>query len=1256
MTAHPPRVRAPRSRLRRWLRRIGYGVLVLAVLVALALTVILRGLDRPFVKGRLQAMVRESAGLDIDYRATRVAVFSGLHVEDLVVKTPESLRAFAPELVRVGKIETGWSRSSLFGSGPTLNVLVLDGVELTVVADEKGRTSITEIPAKPAPPPTGPATPLSRLMADALTKAPAVARISVGKLSAKLIRVKDGKEVERIGIGPLALQADADRKGAAWRLKAAVGSQATPIEISVQRTHGGEALARLWLDTSVAGDEAITKIDLEVVKQTLAPMLKVQKLLHLEAAARFDAKSKQTEIALRSTEAADHAVSVEATVVVPDAGSPIVKKAAGALDLVHLLGMVPDGMLPVTLSARKATAKYQIEGLVLDKVPRVLEGGSASAEGDIEGFTLDGPVRVSVDDGSFAVKAHPAKDGATALNAKVPVHRAELTLGKRRVSAAGLEVSADTVVDREGAWSGTASVGFASAATNEVQGTSTRLKVDGRGLQVNLDDVLQSRGQLEIGGQIGALRFAQGKLKIHGDGIGLSAKARLSGKAPYAIDVDVPLQKLRVIQGKPLVDGRARVGAALSQIWVDGARTRANAQLTVELEGLTSKVLANKHADSVDFDITAQASQLTALRALVALDAPWERIGLSLTSKGNIAHLLSKAPLVKHHTELRLERPRVAGLSASQLALIADSSGTFRKHGGTFDVRARGLQAHAATLGDSHLNLVLGFDAGAPSVKVELRADGDGPTGTIATELAFDRGKREIAYDIDAHVGHLAALAPLAASSRALAGFDLAKLELVLKGKGKLRGVIDSVRDDGLPIAARKPALTANADGDIDVRALGFHWSRGDRDLKAPLMGWRGVLRTDGDKRLLHGELRLDALHIIAGEHHIRIERASDSLDVMVTGDLGAGAGTLVQSLKLQALRQDVAPQYPLGDLTWTLVARRNTDGVINIDKLLLDNQAGGTTFSLERGGFDFADERRSMSVKGVITQDLAKLWNVRDVYQARGDAKVSLSITSANFSMFRARANLQVSKGWLKLPRAGVEVEELDGDIPISADLIFDKRGPKLLRDTDAQPYAQLRFADQHPMMARRSYISIKRIATPFLIAGPLGGNLKIEHNIVALNQIEMGVRNGRLTGQAVLDWGGDDSTLQLHLRASKIEATKGEPFDGNAAVVFALRDRSLEGRAEILRIGRQHLLDLLDLHDPHRGDVSVNRIRRGLALGYPDRVRLAFDHGFARVKVTLGGVGALLRIDELRGIPMGPIIDKALAKLTRPPQEPVE
>jgi hypothetical protein len=189
------------------------------------------------------------------------------------------------------------------------------------------------------------------------------------------------------------------------------------------------------------------------------------------------------------------------------------------------------------------------------------------------------------------------------------------------------------------------------------------------------------------------------------------------------------------------------------------------------------------------------------------------------------------------------------------------------------------------------------------------------------------------------------------------------------------------------------------------------------------------------------------------------------------------------------------------------------------------------------------------------------------------------------------------------------------------------------------------LRFADQHPLLTRSGFLSIARLKTPFVSIAPLVGNLEIEQNVVSLRQFEMGVRGGTITGQCGVDWDGPRSTLELHLRASGVQSSHGEPFDGNIAVVISAGDRSVEGRAEILRIGERHLLDLLDLQDPLHVDPAMNRIRTALKFGYPDSLRLIFDHGFASAHLELGGLARLVSIGELRGIPMGPIVDKMLA-----------
>jgi hypothetical protein len=78
----------------------------------------------------------------------------------------------------------------------------------------------------------------------------------------------------------------------------------------------------------------------------------------------------------------------------------------------------------------------------------------------------------------------------------------------------------------------------------------------------------------------------------------------------------------------------------------------------------------------------------------------------------------------------------------------------------------------------------------------------------------------------------------------------------------------------------------------------------------------------------------------------------------------------------------------------------------------------------------------------------------------------------------------------------------------------------------------------------------------------------------------------------------------------------------------------------------------------DPFHESANANRVRQGLALGYPKFVRFALHDGAVDTKVELGGIARLVRIDEIKAVPLGPILQKyvasALASYLRPAPEP--
>src|SRR5512137_1568571 len=208
---------ATRSRPRRggwvrWALRIVAATAVVATVVIGAATVLLGNLDQPWVKRHIRSLVRSLAGAEIDYTSARLRPLSGLRVENLVVPSPPALRSIAPHLLRVGRLDVAWSPSSLLGGGARIARLSLDDVALTLVEDERGRSSLDALsaqakgaPAQPTRAPRAPGQPGGA--------APPVGRFAVSGAELTWIRAEDGQVVDRFALRGLAVRGEI-RRGA----------------------------------------------------------------------------------------------------------------------------------------------------------------------------------------------------------------------------------------------------------------------------------------------------------------------------------------------------------------------------------------------------------------------------------------------------------------------------------------------------------------------------------------------------------------------------------------------------------------------------------------------------------------------------------------------------------------------------------------------------------------------------------------------------------------------------------------------------------------------------------------------------------------------------------------------------------------------------------------------------------------------------------------------------------------------------------
>jgi translocation and assembly module TamB len=471
-----------------------------------------------------------------------------------------------------------------------------------------------------------------------------------------------------------------------------------------------------------------------------------------------------------------------------------------------------------------------------------------------------------------------------------------------------------------------------------------------------------------------------------------------------------------------------------------------------------------------------------------------------------------------------------------------------------------------------------------------------------------------------------------------------------LASRGALLGVVAGVARDGTIHLEPKPADTAAVEGNADIRVAHFRWAKGDNAVLTPAFEWHGDMHASGARRTLDSQVQVSTVHLDLGDRDVDISGITDSATVAATGSLVDPEIELTQRLSVRAVEQNVVPEVSLGDLAFALTAERSREGLVHISDMKVANGLGGSAF-VASGNLDLSEGRRTLSMTTSLTQDLARLSTIPERFKGRGQVSVEATVTSPDLSTYHVQAAAKGTDVSFTLPRDGIDVDTANGEVPITVVIEVGTSGVELRRGENRSPYSMLRFADQHPLLSRSGFLSIARLKTPFVSIAPLVGNLEVEQNVISLRQFEMGVRGGTITGQCGVDWDGAKSSLELHVRANGVQSSHGEPFDGNIAVAISLADRTIDGRAEILRIGERHLLDLLDLQDPLHVDPAMNRIRGALRFGYPDNLRLIFDHGFASAHLELGGLARLISIGEVRGIPMGPIVDRMIAHMLEAP-----
>ncbi len=942
----------------RWALRALACLTALLGLATLAIAMALHSLDRPWLKRRVQRLARTFAHVEIDYRVARIDVLSGIELQDLVVRSPPEVQRSAPDLVRIGRVEARWSlASNIRGRGPMIRRLGVSDVALTVVVDERGKTSFDFLSGSTTvPKAASPSVPLSHLAASLLSTAPPVGQLDVDGVTIAVIRTDHGDVSERLDLRGLSLHgkaSSAEPVEGGWRVQAGLGSIASPLDLGLSwarsGTSGGSARAKFWVTMDATSSALGVALDLRMIDQTFVASVSADHWLHVEGSARFDPSAGRTEVKLDRVEAGDGAATAEALVDFSDGGSALVRQAGGDIDLASLLRWLPAGLVPI--QAERARIRYRVDALEVAPVPHLAEGGAVAVDASTSNVVVSGSKGpLQVDSGELSLHTQPAAGGGFAVKGTAKLAGVRL-VAHDGAAGDGVTVDFDGQQSAAGAVTGRAGIAFASA---ERAGASSARAGDGhlelrvKELHPDVNDPLATRGDVALSFDLASLDVTHAGTRATLEGLALRAHAALDGHAPYGFEIEAPASRLRVVRdGKLLVDGPVRVETQGHDLQPDMANTMASTgaiHAKVDLGSLQASLDATKGVDFLDFVWLATAQSLKVLRPLVSRElneqAPWDRMRVSVRSSGRVDHIEGANPAIRQRTVVDVDRPGFQSISADALSVTLQSRGTALQHEGALELHARGLVVPGGSPSDDHMTLSLAIDRLHQTLQVLVITEGLANT-KLSGSLSFDASRRALPYAIEAHLAGLAPLAPLLAKVQGLDGFDLSALDIDLASRGILLGVVAGVTRDGAVTLEPKPSDTAAVEGKAELRLAHFRWAKGDNAVLTPALEWHGDMGVSGGRRTLESEVNVGTVHLDLGDRDVDLHGITDDATLTATGSLDDPETELTQRLSVRTVEQNVVPEVPLGDLTFCALRgrrRSDRDGLVHISDMKVAN------------------------------------------------------------------------------------------------------------------------------------------------------------------------------------------------------------------------------------------------------------------------------------------------------------------------------
>lgn len=1269
MSTSPPAPAKPRRTRRRLL-----GALVIA---AVSLPVALAGVsETSWFERRVSALASEH-GVSLSWRSLRCTwrdghcTWRGLTVEF------DGLRA------SLDRLSLTWAWRPLLRSHLEVSSLDASGVLVERFASSKSPETAAPLSGALDILKTTPSLELQRLTVEALA-----VRWPIGARALELDHLHvDGKAL----LGPeVAPSVDV-------RLS---GGEARVLEAGALRL---EVALALQLRAALDDTRLSISCSSAVTHSTPAWPLPEPGVLELDAQLNFLPEARRVDLSLGRLSALGHGLIGTATASLPDDGAPQLEKADVTATLHPLLPLLRH--FEPSLELEAATAHLAAQGTALDATlqlgrlavrgvaletvaltaqltphdgtarlkARTVTAGPARASGldlavstlgfdlphlrgeltaklDVKTFDVEGDAPTHVEATTLALEASFAEQLGLTLTGTPG--RAHLTVGKLTLDALPAPFTANATLDARYRL-------LEARATLPLRGllaTSAGQRLSVGAITHRLVLTGDPRDEASLRSTLGLTevlaQHADATLAV--DAMALEGSARLTKWKPAHLEGTLSHSGLR-LAGQSADEGRLT-------FWLDADGADLAARLDGTLPPLTLHATANRRGPGLSATLRASATSLGVLAPLwpaqlggVSLEP--STLGFDFTGAVELADLSRPTAL---SLDADLTVPRLV-LQRDARRIRAESLGLHlvHRHGqhidrGTLRLRLERPSVEEATLDgaiEANMTLTLDRARGTGSLRTTLDALQE-RTLALALDLRRERDGR-LHHELEVDVAHLGPWAPLVGElSSTPPGLVLEQLTAHLVSHGDTLGLLDR---DFMPAPAWQARSDTTFHAGLEVQHLVHHLD--GEDTKAPRVS------VTIDAGVLHGAVSLAArlevpsLEVDVGTQHVVLTGVHQTLWLRSETDPDAGLLHLDLDGTIDELEQNLWPPWQPSAVHLTIDGSLDRLAALTIDSLRLESPASGTRLELSKklrgegagSALDAAAPR--LQLQGKLTQDLSKLGGAPLTFQGQGTVAVGLSVQSADLSLFRVRGKVDLTDVGVTLPARHFIVEGATGSVPFEEAFTLDPtRGVQLVIATPRSAFNRARSKERQPMPGAAGALSLRRLRWKDLELSPVVASLELEPNRFSLHKLKAERGNARIAGQLFVDFRPGEEVVTFRGTLTGLER-KGAatPLDANAAFTFLPRRLELDGRVQVVRTSKEHLLDLLDVIDPHHEVGSLNQVRSAMALGYPRAVQLDFSDGLLSMNVAFGGLAGLFDLGTVRGVSLGPFLNRYLAPALR-------